>query len=149
LFALLLFDALRFIPLLCVLGVAAFQDYRCGEVKNILWLYAPIGFLITIFECLLIPSLGPLVLFSMIIGVVLAFALYKIKAFAGADTKALITISVSVPLTPLLTGCVLLAPVCVVVVSALVSLPMFLFKGQKTMRYLPYIWVGTFVSMLI
>lgn len=144
-----LFDLLKFIPLILILTIAAFQDLNTGEAKNTLWLYTPIGLTLTLIELYFMPSLAVSFGTATALTVILSLMLFYVGAWGGADTKAFLMIAVSAPLTPILTGYSTITALTTLAIAALSALPVVAIKRQKTIRYLPFILIGVIGSLLV
>jgi hypothetical protein len=144
-----LFQVARLVPLLLVFAVAACQDYRKGEVSNKLWLYAPVGLVLTVLELVLFsPFLFWYAVVSMVFTSVFSVVLfYSVKrGFGGADAKALITLSASFPLG----GFLWFYPLaCLVFAGLLVGLKFLLSRNRGfEVRYLPYLLAGMLLALV-
>ena len=93
-------DLVRIIPLASIIGYAAYKDIKYGEVSNKIWLYAPIGFVLTFLTCFIAPILFVPTLLSLVCTTATAFLVYYLGGWGGADAKAIITIGLSLPLFP-------------------------------------------------
>jgi Flp pilus assembly protein protease CpaA len=142
------FTVARYIPLLIVFGVAAYQDFKKGEVSNRVWLYAPFGLALTLIELFVYsPFLWSYTLVSMIFTAVFGLILfYFTKEFGGADAKALITLSVSFPLG----GFLLFYPFAALVFAGfLVGLKYLFSRHRKSrVRYIPYLFIGMLIALV-
>jgi preflagellin peptidase FlaK len=92
-----------FVSLLFLL-YASWSDLKTREVSNWVWVfYAPIGLALSLILLFVLDfSYDMLYLFSISVGVTsaLALALFYVGAFGGADAKALICISFTLPFYP-------------------------------------------------
>ena len=83
-------------------AVGSVLDLRSREVDDRVWLaYAPIGLALTVINVLVDPSRIILTVASAAIACVLAFGLFYLGLFGGADAKAIMCLGVSMPLVPL------------------------------------------------
>jgi preflagellin peptidase FlaK len=81
------------------LAIGSWQDIKTREIDDRLWLVAGIvGGLLTVAEVAASPAY-PLVLavFSILITAVLAFGIYFLGLYGGADAKALLVIALAMP----------------------------------------------------
>lgn len=163
----LVFDTIRFIPVIAILIVASYQDLtntseiydvkkkrvvKVGQVSNKLWYYAPVGLLLTVVELAVLPQLFFIIAVSMAIAFIVAFALFAFNGWGGADAKALMMIGVSTPLTPLVRPLVTLMPVFVVFLacmSAIVVLVVGGKRGNRAIRFLPFLLLGYVLACLV
>jgi preflagellin peptidase FlaK len=86
------------------LAIGSWQDLKTREIDDRLWLVAGIaGGLLTVAEVAMTPSY-PLVLagFSIIMTGVLAFGIYFLGLYGGADAKALLVIALTMPVSTFL-----------------------------------------------
>jgi preflagellin peptidase FlaK len=86
-----------------VLFYASWSDHKTREVSNRVWaIYAPIALALTLSELLLFePSQLPFYGLSVGVTVGLAFLLFYVGGFGGADSKAFMCIALSLPFAPL------------------------------------------------
>lgn len=151
-----LFQIFRIIPLLIVFGYAAYRDYRFGEVSNKVWLYAPVGLALTLLEVYLYtPTLALFVLVPMAGVSLFGFLLFFFSKgyFLGADSKALICLALSCPLTPLFSGYVSVYPIVAFTFAALLAGAKFILRrGQgglrAKVRFLPYFFMGMLLALV-
>ncbi len=144
-----LFDLIRFAPIIIILAIAAHQDFRHGEASDKLWIYAPIGSGLTCIELYFIPQLTTTALISIAISVVCAFIMFYAGGWGGADSKALITLAVSTPLTPLISNLVTFMPVFALLFGSLAGMLIFTITEKKTTKYLPLMLIGYLIACLI
>jgi preflagellin peptidase FlaK len=79
----------------------SWSDLRSREVSNKVWLlYGPIGLALTIGRVLIDPSLLVMSAASIGLTTLLSFTVFYFGLFAGADAKALICLSLAIPLFP-------------------------------------------------
>lgn len=86
------------------LAIGSWQDLKTREIDDRLWLVAGIaGGLLTVAEVVTTPAY-PLVLagFSILITGVLAFGIYFLGLYGGADAKALLVIALAMPVSTFL-----------------------------------------------
>jgi len=88
---------------LVVLLYASWSDHKTREVSNRVWvIYAPIALALTLSELFLFePSQLPFYGLSFGVTVGLAFLLFYVGGFGGADSKAFMCISLALPFAPL------------------------------------------------
>jgi archaeal preflagellin peptidase FlaK len=88
---------------LIVLFYASWSDHKTREVSNRVWLiYAPIALSLTLSELLLFePSQLPFYGLSFGVTAGLAFLLFYVGGFGGADSKAFMCIALALPFAPL------------------------------------------------
>lgn len=140
---------LRLIGLLIVLVYASLSDYKTGIVTNKIWLYTPVGFALLLLDLYLHPHVAVYALAvagtAAIVGFILFFAAQG--KIGGADSKALICIGLSLPLSPHM----LIVPVFGFVVAALlVGVVYILQRGKKqTARLIPYLTVGVILTCTV
>jgi archaeal preflagellin peptidase FlaK len=85
-----------------VLFYASWSDYKTREVSNRVWaFYAPTALALSLAQLLLYaPSQLPIYGLSCGLIIGLAFLLFYVGGFGGADSKALMCIAVALPFTP-------------------------------------------------
>ncbi len=145
-------DVARLIPLVAVLFYAAKQDHKTGEVTNRTWLYAPIGFTLTTVEYVIFaPNMLTYAIVSMAITVATALILFYFcgKGWGGADTKALITLGMAYPLSPIYSMFLPLYPIITLWIALMAATIVMLIKKQKQIKFIPYLLVGFIIAMLI
>ena len=88
---------------LVILLYASWSDHKTREVSNRVWvIYAPIALALTLSELLLFePSQLPFYGLSFGVTVGLAFLLFYVGGFGGADSKAFMCIALALPFAPL------------------------------------------------
>jgi preflagellin peptidase FlaK len=94
--------AAQIILTITILLFASWKDYKTREVSNYLWVfYAPIAVSLSLAEFLLYDS-AKLPLFGLSVGLTTVFALllFYTGGFGGADSKALMCISLALPFFP-------------------------------------------------
>jgi Flp pilus assembly protein protease CpaA len=164
----LLFDLVRFVPLIIVLLFASYQDltctvkaknadteFECGVVSNRLWLYAPFGLALTLVELTFYPVLIGLSVVSAVFAVVVAVLLFRFGGWGGGDAKAFMTVAVSAPLVPVW-GLMfpLPLPFIVLFVSCGLAVAYGLLKKssvpfrKRTVRFLPFMFIGLVIALL-
>jgi Flp pilus assembly protein protease CpaA len=146
---LLVFDLAKFVPLVAVLTLAAIQDYKTGEVQNRLWLYAPIGLTLSIIEMILCPGLAVAMGIAAAVTAAISLTLFYVGAWGGADTKAVLTIAASTPLTPLATIYPTVTVITTLTIASLLAVPVIVIKRKKSIRYMPYLLIGVLGSLFI
>ncbi len=158
-----IFDLIRFIPVTIILTIAAYQDYTVtkttkekdgttytiGYAKNWLWLYMPIGLALTITEFLFVPEYALLAAESAAITAAAAIILYLVGGWGAADTKALLLIAASTPLTPLVSQLVSLQPIFTLVFAGVLGMLVMAATGKQKIRFLPLILTGYLLAALI
>jgi len=83
------------------LSVSSIYDLKTREVEDWMWLaYGPIGLALTILRLFLNPSNIVITLIAIAVGVVISLALGYFGLFGGADAKAMICLSVTLPVNP-------------------------------------------------
>jgi preflagellin peptidase FlaK len=94
--------AIKIVLLGGTLFVASFQDLKSREVSDKIWGVAlPLGLMLTVVEIVLNPGYPYLLaLLSGLFSVALAFGIYYLGLYGGADAKALATIAATSPLPP-------------------------------------------------
>ncbi|MBS7644213.1 prepilin peptidase [Candidatus Bathyarchaeota archaeon] len=96
-------DLIRVITAFCFLGFAALKDFKTREVSNKVWImFAPIALILTTVNVMLTNNMSVLwlMLFSFAVTSVLAVITFYLGLFGGADAKALICLSIAVPVYP-------------------------------------------------
>ncbi|MGQ9759407.1 MAG: prepilin peptidase [Candidatus Methanomethylicaceae archaeon] len=98
-------EAITTLKLLAIGGalfVASLQDLRSREVSDKIWVFAiPVGAVLTLAEAFVTPYYPHLLsAVSLLSSVALAFGIYYIGLYGGADAKALTAIAVTFPLPP-------------------------------------------------
>ncbi len=126
---------LLLLPLLFLLGCAAYQDFRFGEVSNKLWVYTPVGLVLFLLAYTSWNSLVWMLVFALF-----SCGLFYV-GFGGADSKALLMVSLCYPLN--------FFPIIVFAGACVLSVLKFIVTGskdglRKQVRFVPYM----FVSML-
>lgn len=121
----LIFTAVQVALTLAILVYASWSDYKSREVSNRVWaVYAPIALALSLVALVLYePSQLPLYGLSVGITVGLAFLLFYVGSFGGADSKALMCIAVALPFAPL----ALFTPLLVVSPTSQVIFPITIF----------------------
>ena len=168
---LLVLEVARFIPLMLILAVAAYQDltktvtavdentgetFTCGSVSNKLWRYAPFGLALTVLELFYLSPLILLSVVSIVVSVIVACIFFVFHGWGGADAKAFMLIGVSAPLMPLWGSLFPLPlPFVVLFVSCACAVAYGLLKRssvpfmRRKVRFLPFMFVGLLVSIFI
>jgi len=142
------FDLIRVAPVLAVMAVAAFQDAKTGQASNKLWLYTPFGTLLTLVELWLMPILWLPILLSGIMACGLVFAAYKLNGMGGADVKAVIMISLCTP-TVCFMGHISTVPLTMLLIGGLTGTAYGLYKKQRILRFLPFLFIGLLISIAV
>jgi len=96
-------EGLQVFVSLAFLLYASWSDLKTREVSNWVWIFfAPIGIILSLVWLFLNFSYDTLYVFGISVGVtsVLAVALFYVGAFGGADSKALICLSLALPFYP-------------------------------------------------
>ncbi len=96
-------DVTRVAISLAFLTYASWSDYKTREVSNMVWMvFAPIALALTVVQFFILSpeSLYTYVL-SFAVTSILALALFYTGAFGGADAKALMCLSLALPVPPL------------------------------------------------
>lgn len=143
------FDLIRFALLAAVIGYAAYQDVKCGEVKNKTWVYAPFGLSLTFTALCFDPQTATYALTSMTVMVVAALILFYVGGWGGADTKAFLAIAVAMPTVSFVSWSpFFMYPLKVLALSAFFALIVSAVLKKKQLRFLPYIFISLFVALL-
>jgi preflagellin peptidase FlaK len=92
---------------LIFLFYSAWSDLKTREVSNLVWVfYGPIGLTLTLAQFLIYPLRGDLLQSLLFYGIsvgfttAFSFVLFYAGAFGGADAKALMCLSLALPLPP-------------------------------------------------
>lgn len=94
-------ELLRVMVAGAILLLASYYDLKSREVDDKLWLvFAVVGVPLTVYRSLQRPELLVHVLSSIVVGGGLGYAFFYLGLFGGADAKALICLSLTVPLYP-------------------------------------------------
>jgi preflagellin peptidase FlaK len=84
-----------------ILLLASYYDLKSREVDDKLWLvFAVVGVPLTVYRSLQRPELLVQLLASIVVGCGLGYAFFYLGLFGGADAKALICLSLTVPVYP-------------------------------------------------
>lgn len=161
------FQLIRLVPLLAVFAYAAYRDYKTGEVPNKIWFYAPLGAALTLLEVyvftpsliwiLILPIMAVLSVFSLGLFFICDHIqqLRKSEAviFGGADSKALIVLALSMPLSPVFCFYVGLFPLVAFVLGAFLCGIHLLIKQKSlglnsNVRFLPYLFLGILLALI-
>jgi archaeal preflagellin peptidase FlaK len=97
-----IFSMIQVALTLTILTYASWRDYKTREVSNRVWaIYAPIALSISLIEIITVDS-SKLMLFGVSVGLTvgIAFLLFYSGGFGGADSKALMCLSLSLPFAP-------------------------------------------------
>jgi preflagellin peptidase FlaK len=106
------------------LAIGSWQDIKTREIDDRLWLVAGIaGGLLTVAEIATTPAY-PLVLagFSIVLTAVLAFGIYFLGLYGGADAKALLVIALAMPVNTFAASSLPIFPLSVFGNSLVISL---------------------------
>lgn len=135
-----------FVTVLCF-GFAAYSDVQTRSVSN--WLWVVFGVFGTLLQ--LYSGLGR-VFGSIIVSVFFAFLFWFLKGFGGADSKALMTLSLLMPMG--FDGSVMFFPLVVFVFGVLSAAPALFYyavtkKDLKKVElpFLLYLLIGLLVSL--
>ena len=152
-------DLARYIPLIAVVSYAAYSDYKTKHASNKIWLYAIYGLTITIIESALYLNY---IAIELEVGTVLAafaiaYGLFELKAWGGADAKALMTIAVSAPLFPswFILPHAPIFPIGVFYIACVATLVYSIAHKssvplrQRKIQFLPFILIGLIVCVLL
>jgi preflagellin peptidase FlaK len=100
----LLLNILNFLSIsssITALSFASISDLKRREVSDLIWLfYGPIGLAITIIKLLVNSSFLWLLMGSIFLTSFISFLLFETGFFGGADFKAIVCISLAMPLYP-------------------------------------------------
>jgi archaeal preflagellin peptidase FlaK len=156
-------DLLRFIPLILIMAYAAHSDWKTKEVPNKIWLYMPIGLTLTLIETIFFLNTATIFIeaISIAISCGLAYFLFAIGAWGGADAKALMTIAVSAPIypvwgllykaplffsiLPLIVFYVMSVSVVIYTITTKTNIPLKLRKE----KFLPFMLIGLIVAVIL
>ena len=147
----------RFIPLISVMGYAAWKDYKTGSVPNKIWLYSIFGGILTVIQLIYLFSLPFLAinLVFMLGAVGFAFLIFIVGS-GGADSKALITLGVSAPLVPIWSILwPMPLPFLTFFIGSVLCLPLLLTKKssepfwKRSIRFLPFMFIGLIISVIL
>jgi len=113
-------------------------DLRTREVPNIVWaIYGPLGLILTITRLFLEPATIVATLLSVAFTIGVSFAFYYFGLFGGADAKALICLSMTLPIAPMILqppmGYVLPFPITVLIVGYFCSGSVIIWLGLKNL----------------
>jgi archaeal preflagellin peptidase FlaK len=155
-------DLARFIPLIIIISYAAYKDIKTKHVPNKLWNYMLYGATLTAFESFYYLNKTTITyeVISIIATIAVAYTLFYIKAWGGADAKALTTIAVSAPMFPTWTlfskiPALNFYPIAVFYIACLAVLVYtFTHKTkiplkERKIQFLPFILVGLIVCVLL
>ena len=140
---------IRLTGLLIVLVYASLSDYKTGIVANKIWLYTPVGFALLLLDLYFNPHVAVYALVvagtAALVGFTLFFAAQG--KFGGADSKALICIGLSLPLSPHM----LIVPFFGFVTAGLiVGVAYIIHKGKRqTVRLIPYLTAGVILTCTV
>jgi Flp pilus assembly protein protease CpaA len=146
----IILDITRFTLLAIVIGYAAWQDHKTGEVPNKIWVYAPFGLLLTVTELWLNQNLIYPIMLSFIATVIISFALFYGGGWGGADAKAVLTIGACLPIAPFTVFNILfMYPMSVILVASILAFIAGKVKKTKTVRFLPYVFASLFIALFL
>ena len=90
-------DVLRLVLLVAIMGIASYHDVRSREIPDYVWIIGGgIGAILYIFDW---HSVDHYVLFSIGMGFVIAFLIWRLFPMGDADALAIITVSVACPVS--------------------------------------------------
>ena len=96
-----LLNTLSILVTLVFFSLGSYYDLKAREVSDKVWLaYAPIGIALTIGHLIVDPSALFLAAVSAGLTVLIAFGLFYLGLFGGADAKAILCLGATMPLTP-------------------------------------------------
>lgn len=100
----IILDVLNTLPVFVTLfffSVGSYYDMKAREVSDKVWLvYAPIGIGLTVGHLILDPSTLLLTIISAAVTALIAFGLFFLGLFGGADAKAILCLGATMPLVP-------------------------------------------------
>lgn len=133
-----------------VIGYAAWCDYKVGEVANKVWIYAPFALSLTLTSCALNPEQLTYTVMSFVATIAISLTLFYVGGWGGADAKAFLTIGAAMPVTPFIApNFMFMYPLTIILVSSLLAFVASRIRHQKTIRYLPYVFVSLFIALFI
>lgn len=95
-----LIESLRIITITITMLYASYYDWKLREVDDKVWIVSgSVGTILTMIYLLIIQSLDYIILSAISIGLTIgiSLALYYVGAYGGADAKALMVISLTIP----------------------------------------------------
>lgn len=98
------FDIIRIGICIIFFSYASISDWKKREVSNKVWiLFLPIGAVVTLIDAIFNGTAFTWTMtgLSILVTSIMAIALFYLGAFGGADAKALICLSVTIPIHPL------------------------------------------------
>jgi len=138
-----LLDILSILVTLVFFSIGSYYDLKVREVSDKLWLaYAPIGLGLTSGRLILEPSTLPVIAMSGAITALIAFGLFYLGLFGGADAKAILCLGATIPITPSVYQPALgyvhpFFPLMVTIMSYLCSVAVILWLGCSNLcRYI-------------
>jgi len=138
-----LLDILSILVTLLFFSIGSYYDLKLREVSDKLWLvYAPIGLGLTTGRLILEPSTLPVIAMSGVITLLIAFGLFYLGLFGGADAKAILCLGATIPITPNVYQPAMgyvhpFFPLMVVIMSYLCSVAVILWLGCSNIcRYI-------------
>jgi preflagellin peptidase FlaK len=94
-------DYSSIVATLIFFSLGSYKDLKTREVSDKVWLiYGPIGLALTLGRLILNPPTLVVTIASIGLGTLFSFALFYFGLFGGADAKAIICLSATVPLFP-------------------------------------------------
>ncbi|MBC7112777.1 MAG: prepilin peptidase [Candidatus Methanomethyliales bacterium] len=154
--------AIKIVLLGGALFVASLQDLKSREISDKVWGVAiPLGLMLTILEIIITPGYPYiLALLSGAFSVALAFGIYYLGLYGGADAKALAAIAATFPLPPYgIFGASPFFPVTVLgngIILSLLLIPaclmwnlLFYLRGKSLFSGLAVRWWEKLVAVLI
>ena len=96
-------DAIRIISTTIGFIIASWQDLKKREIEDRIWIILTIIGIPLLISEIIIRGLGPwltLIMISITFSFGMGLILYKLDLFGGADAKALMTLSIMMPLIP-------------------------------------------------
>lgn len=138
-----LLDTLSILVTLVFFSLGSYYDMKAREVSDKVWLvYAPIGIGLTVGHVILEPSSLFLIAISAVVTVLIAFGLFYLGLFGGADAKAILCLGATMPLAPSSYQAIIgyvhpFFPLVVTITSYLCSTSVILWLGLSNLgRYL-------------
>ena len=94
-------ETLSILVTLVFFSLGSYYDMKAREVSDNLWMvYAPIGISLTLGRVILDPSTLLLTAISAVVTILVAFGLFYLGLFGGADAKAILCLGATMPLAP-------------------------------------------------
>jgi len=152
----------QFIPLIIIIGYASYKDIKTKHVPNKTWLYAIYGVTLTILSSLTLSNTQiQYETASITFAIGIAYLLFLVKAWGGADAKALMTIGLSAPLFPTWTffnkAPTLLSffPIGVFYIACLSTIIYTIINKtkeplkQRKIQFMPFLLIGLIICVII